>query len=96
MRYIDIRCGKMKNKPSNTDPFLFFSNQMRYWVWTPNINIMESLIGKKVKITKHLEDHEGYGGQELKVIAELENDYITVTDGVTEWCAGIEETDLFD
>jgi hypothetical protein len=52
-------------------------------------------IGKKVRILLHLDDHVGYNGQELTIIEVLENDYVTVTDGKTEWCAGIEETDYF-
>jgi len=51
-------------------------------------------IGKKVRILLHLDDHVGYKGQELTITEVLENDYVTVTDGKTEWFAGIEETDL--
>jgi hypothetical protein len=52
-------------------------------------------IGKKVRIILHLEDHVGYKGQELTITEVLENDYVMVTDGTTEWCPGIEETDYF-
>jgi hypothetical protein len=52
-------------------------------------------IGKRVKILLHLEDHVGYKGQDLTITEVLENDYVTVSDGKKEWCAGIEETNYF-
>lgn len=54
------------------------------------------LIGKKCKIVENIDDHVEYQGQELEIIEELPNSYITVTDGVTIWHAGIEETDLLN
>ena len=55
----------------------------------------ENIVGKKLRIICNLECHIGYLGQELTVLEEFENQYINVTDGVTERIVGVEETDLF-
>lgn len=52
------------------------------------------MIGTKIIILNNLDDHIGYKGQEVEIIEELENDYYTVTDGLSKWCVGIEETNI--